>query len=98
MRYLNPVARMLVALAALTPFAMFCATSNLSVIGYDTVSEIRVTRSQWAFTFKAKLQNTGPALSAVTGVVTSNSPTVQVAPGQGPVHFGAVAANGQVTS
>src|SRR3979411_2358263 len=97
MRYLNPAAGMLVALAILTPSAIFCA-SDLSIVGYDLVSETRVTRSQWYSSYKAKLQNNGPAIGGVTATVTSPSPTALVTPGQGTVHFGPVAANSQISS
>ncbi len=97
MRYLNSAVGMIVALAILTPTAALCA-SDLSIVGYDLVTETRVTRSQWYATYKAKLLNNGPAVTAVTASVTSPTPSVQISPGQGTVHFGAVGSNAQVTS
>src|SRR5262249_35121397 len=72
--------------------------SNLSITGYQLVSETRTTRTVFFETYTAVLVNKGSALPGATATATSLGPSVQVVSGQGTLRFGPVPANGQVTS
>src|SRR5712692_1739996 len=94
------------ALAAVAVFSAFAPShafgqgppQGLSITNYQLVSEQRVTGNQSYFTYRADLvNNNGSPRSAVTATVTSNTPNIQVQ-GLGNLHFGAIAANGQITS
>ena len=95
MRYFSSA--VMLALSMFAP-SMVMGQGPLSIGNYQLVSELRLTRSQWFATYTAQLSNTGPALGGVTATVTSLASSVQVIPGQGILHFGAVPANSQVTS
>src|SRR6266850_1431404 len=95
--------------AALTAVAVFSAFApsnafgqgppqGLSITNYQQVSVQRISGNQSLFTFRADLvNNNGIAKSAVTATVFSNTSTIQVQ-GLGNLHFGAIGANGQITS
>ena len=76
--------------------------SNLSIpannSSYQLVSSTRFSLTQFYYTYRAVLSNSGPAITGVTATVTSTTPGVLVVAGQGTVHFDPVPANGQVTS
>ena len=87
-------------LIALTMWSgsLLLADNSLSITNYQEVSEQRLSRTQTYFTYSATLVNTGQGLSGVTATLTSLSSSVQVVAGQGTLHFGPVAAGGQVPS
>ena len=74
------------------------AGSELSIGNYQLVSQQRLSRTQWFFTFAADLTNTGPVRTGVTAKVTSLASTVQAVAGQDVLHFAPVPANSKVTS
>src|SRR5579871_2999497 len=100
MRYIGAVA-IAVCLAAVGPSPAFgqIEASFLSIApvsaSYQLVSSQRVTRSQFYYTYKAVLVNTGPALPAVTATATSVAPYVTIVAGQGSLHFSPVPAKSQ---
>jgi hypothetical protein len=71
---------------------------TLSISNYQFVSEQRFSQSESYVTYRAELQNTGTARTAVTASASSSTPAVQVVPGQGTIHFSPVPANGRVLS
>lgn len=110
MRYVYTAA-ISVALAALGAVPVFgqgsaanpiSLAANLSIpptsSSYRLVSQQRVTRSQFYYTYQAILTNTGPAIPAVTATATSLLPGLTVVAGQGTLHFSPVPANSQVVS
>ncbi len=93
------------ALLALSPSPTFgqSGLSNLSIppsnSSYQLVSSRRFSLTQFYYTYRAVLTNTGSAITGVTATVTSLTPGgVMVVAGQGTVHFDPVPADGQVTS
>jgi len=96
MRYFSSA--VLVTLAMFAPSTVMAQGPSLSIVNYQLMSELRLTRSQWFATYSASVQNNGPALAGVTATVTSLSSTVQVVPGQGILHFGDVPANSTIAS
>ena len=103
MRYAKGAALAL-AILALSPSPSFgqSGLSNLTIApnnsSYQLVSSRRFSLTQFYYTYRAVLTNSGPAITGVTATVTSNTPGVLVVAGQGTVHFDSVPANGQVTS
>ena len=87
----------LIALTMLSGSLLF-GDNSLSITNYQEVSEQRLSRTQSYFTYSATLVNNGPALGGAVATLTSLSPSVQVVAGQGTLHFGPVAAGGQVPS
>ncbi|HEY1239103.1 MAG TPA: PKD domain-containing protein, partial [Bryobacteraceae bacterium] len=65
---------------------------------YQLVSEQRISRTIFDYTYKADLINPGAARSATTATVTTAASGASIVPGQNTLHFPAVAANGRVTS
>jgi hypothetical protein len=88
----------LIALSILICSAAFGQGQGLSITNYQLVSA-RTIQRVLNVTYSADLVNTGTALQAVTGTVTSLDPSgIQVAPGQNALQFAPVPANSQVTS
>ncbi len=103
MRYVQGAAIAIVLLAlSPSPTLGQSGISNLSIppnnSSYQLVSSTRFSLTQFYYTYRPVLSNSGPAVTGVTGTVTSLAPGVLVVAGQGTVHFDPVPANGQVTS
>src|SRR5579862_9106721 len=98
MSHRNRVAAALIGLTMFSGSLLLGVSSSLSIINYQQVSQQRFSRTQSYFTYSASLLDNGPALASVTATVTSLSSSVQVVAGQGSLHFGPVAAGGQVQS
>ena len=87
----------LIALTMLSG-SLLLGGNSLTITNYQEVSQQRLSRTQSYFTYSATLLNSGAALGGATATLTSLSPSVQVVSGQGTLHFGPVAAGGQVPS
>ena len=72
--------------------------ANLTITGYQMISEQRVTRTQSYFSYRADVVNAGPSLPAITATVTSLTPSAVVVPGQGNLHFPAVPSKTEISS
>lgn len=82
--------------AVLLPFstAVWGQAPALSITNYQLVSKFGT-----AVTYRADIVNRGAALTSATATLTSLDPfSVRTRPGQDVLNFGAVPANGQVTS
>ncbi len=87
-------------LAVPSAFAQIDPT-NLSVLGYQLVSQVPATPTTSYFSYRAQLLNVGPTLPSVTGtlsVASWASSSVSIVPGSGNLQFSTVPHNGQVTS
>src|SRR5277367_3570267 len=94
MRYVCPAT--LVALSILTPAAMF---GQLTMTGYQLVSQQTVSITTANYTYTATVTNSGAAVASATGTVTSLFPaTVRIVPNEGTLTFGPIAAGGHATS
>lgn len=100
MRNVSAGVSALFAFLCFAPAQLFAegGAEGLSIGNYQLMSEQRVTRTNWYFTYKADLINTGAARSAMVASLSSLAPNVQVVAGQGTLHFASVPANGRVTS
>jgi len=78
--------------------AVSASGQGFSITNYQLVSEQRVSRSEYYYTYRADLVNQGPARTAVTAAVASGAPNVSVVAGQNRLHFAPVPANGTVSS
>jgi uncharacterized protein YjdB len=87
----------LISLSILICSAAFGQGQGLSITNYQLVSAQTIQRTL-NVTYRADLVNTGTALEAVTAIVTSLNPTVQVVARQDALQFASVPANSQVTS
>jgi uncharacterized protein YjdB len=89
----------LTVLASSVAFAQG-GTQSLSLTNYQFVSEQRYSLTSSYVTYRADLVNPGAALASATAKVTGTTdPTnVQIVAGKDTLTFGAVPANGQVTS
>ena len=72
--------------------------SNLTITGYQLVSQTPFTQTKAYFTYRADVVNTGPTLGPITATVSSSSSSVMVVPGQGNLHFAGVPHNAQISS
>jgi hypothetical protein len=99
MRYVSLTA-VAVAVSALVPSALLgqIDSAKLSIQGYQILSEVPYMRTQYYYTYKASLVNTGPALPAITATVTSGLSSASVVPGMGNLHFPPAATNTTVDS
>ncbi len=74
-------------------------TPNLTITGYQFVSQTPVTSTLWQLTYSASvLNNSSEALGSVTATISNGPFGFQTIGGQSTLNFGAVAANGQATS
>lgn len=69
-------------------------TSGLSVTGYEPVGTVAVGRTHFDLSYRVTVSNTGPALSNVSGSLSSSSPLTVVIDGE--VSFGDVGAGAAV--
>lgn len=97
MRYVYPAAATGVVLAFFI-MAGNGGSSSLSITNYQLVSEERVTRTEWYYTYRADLVNPGQGRTSMTASVSSLVPSASIVPGRGVLHFSPVPANGTVTS
>ena len=95
------IAIALMALSASPSFGQ-SPVSALSIpatnASYQLVSSTRLSVTQFYYTYKASLVNSGPAITGATATVASLNSAVMVVAGQGTLHFSPVPANGQVMS
>jgi hypothetical protein len=82
MRYVYPAAATGVVLAFFI-MAGHGGSSNLSITNYQLVSEERVTRTEWYYTYRANLVNPGQGRASMTASVKSLIPSAKIVPGQG---------------
>src|SRR5262245_33525533 len=68
----------------------------VTIGGYIKVSEVRLTRTVFEYTYQATLTNGGPALAGATATATSVSPATTIV--DGAVAFGPVGPGGSVVS
>src|SRR5271166_17671 len=91
------VTGILIALTMLS-VSLLLGDNSLTITNYQEVSEQRLSRTQSYFTYSATLVNSGAALGTCPPAATGPKCSVQVVSGQGTLHFGPVAAGGQVPS
>ena len=72
------------------------AAPELTVGNYQLVSSTRISRTEFEYTYKADIINSGSGASAVTAKLSSNAPGVTVLDDE--ISFGDVPANASVTS
>src|ERR1035438_2791421 len=100
MRYVS-LAAVAVAVSTLVPSVLLgqIDSTKLTVQGYQLLSEVRYTRTQSYFTYKASLLNIGPDIPAVTATLSIQfSPSTLIVPGMGNLQFPAVGTNSTVDS
>jgi hypothetical protein len=86
----------LLSLIGLSTMLCGIASAQLSIVNYQKLSETRVDRTLFDYTFKADISNQGAAIDAATATVTSLSPSITVR--SGTLSFSNIPANGSVTS
>ena len=72
------------------------AHADLSVGNYTLVSQVRVSRTAYDYTYKADLTNTGGPVTNVSAALASASPATTIIDGD--LNFGDISANSSVTS
>lgn len=92
--------RFVVGLFALAAFAGVTAAAQqlqqLTIGAYHLQSSVRVSPTQYAYTYTADISNSGATVIDVAGTVVSSSPNTLVT--SGTVSFGLVPANSTITS
>ena len=81
---------------ATSPTDSSAQSSSLTIGNYVKLSEKRISRTVYEFTYRADLTNAGPALKNVAATVTSSSPYTTVVANS--LNFGDVPAGATVTS
>ena len=70
--------------------------AQLSVTNYVIVNSLRISVTQWQYTYSAAVLNQGPALTALAATLTTSVPNIVVVPNHNVLNWGPVAANSQV--
>ena len=92
-------ARLLAGLLALVSFATIAAAAQqlqLTIGAYHLQSSVRVSTTQYDYTYTADISNSGATALNVMGTVVSSSPNTLVT--SGTVSFGLVSGNSTTTS
>lgn len=86
----------MIALPMIVPVASHSQTTDLTIGNYAKISERRITRTVYEYTYRADVTNSGPAVLNVAATATSTSPYTTII--DNTLSFGDVPAGATVTS
>jgi uncharacterized protein YjdB len=86
----------MIALPMIIPVASHAQTKDLVIVNYVKLSEKRITRTVYEYTYRADVTNSGPAVLNVAAIATNNSSHTTII--DNTLSFGDVPAGTTVTS
>jgi hypothetical protein len=98
MRHAYSAARVAFWLLIAAVMATSSFAQQLSITNYVITTSTRVSLDVWQYTYSATLLNQGPALTSAIATLSVSVPNITLVAGENVLHFGPVAANGQVAA